>query len=70
MTEQVCPICKGEGTYLKISKANGVTIWGEDDIRSCWMCNGTGRVVEAPVSNRMHIRKYWAQGSHDGRIIP
>lgn len=60
MVSEQCPVCKGSGTYLKISASNRVTGYDEvKDTRPCWLCGGEGTVMKQQVGNNMNLHKYW-----------
>ena len=50
-----CPICSGSG---QAPHHNGVDPQ-KPDLHICYMCKGVGTVIEEPIQNRLHIRKYW-----------
>ena len=50
-----CPVCLGQGVAVL---SNGVDPQKQVELHTCWMCAGTGEVIEHPTE-KMHIKKYW-----------
>ena len=53
----VCPICKGEKVCIH---HNGVDPQkSNNELKTCWMCKGSGQVEEVRHNRKLHITKYW-----------
>lgn len=50
-----CPICNGSGQAVK---GNGVHPQKQQELGTCWLCKGHGKVEEHPTE-KITIKKYW-----------